>query len=599
MSERILELVRRANISRSWVGMMVAREEIENAEKTMAQAKSDTSFLDTLNFFTDSPEEAQVKDCKQRIKVRTAECEAYEKDVTAFLNSLESQFEHFSFAIKLESLLYRAGQLGDPKGCQALIKELTVWTLQGVSLSQDKLDSDLEQVFERVSGPLARTVKTLWMLRAVLSETSQVRELHWGHPWGFLRFRPLILALIEDCYKAFKLDSSETPLPCDIFAMLQPVVKPAELEISPCEQALKSAAEDLLERRFPILKSIAERMAGTQLLLVANQSKISTLDRVVFWSDTEAETVEKRLKAKLEDLKLQLDTEWEALVLENLTLRENNWGTLLLDWGSHISTLVGRIEASSPSGFFTKTSVVLNREEPVLEVEKLRRRVLERYPQVRDLEQIRRQAAAIKIPNQAAVEPTPAHPSPPSLSREELVKAVARELRLTGYFQNKADAERLQEDLSDADIVRGEIERGAGFLKVLSMLAGDLNFYRQKMRAQIEANSLYRSAEHSFLRALNRVHSPAAIGFVLSELGTALAAVTAYVAKRTYTDSDGDTQTEYYGALEGMQPVHENTELLDTLIFEQAEDLYFPLQSLEIYAAGPAGALLRAQPLKY
>ncbi|MFA7482471.1 MAG: hypothetical protein WC314_18320 [Vulcanimicrobiota bacterium] len=598
MSDRILELVRRANISRSWVGMMVARKEIENAERTMAQARSDTSFLDKLNFFTDSPEEAQVKDCKQRIKVRTAECEAYKKDVAAFLNSLESQVEHFSFAVKLESFLYRAGQLGDPKGCQALVKELTAWTLEQVSLSQEKLDSAPEQVFERVSGPLAGTMKALWMLRAVLSETSQVQEQHWGHPWGFLKFRPLILALIEDCYQAFKLDSSETPLPCDIFALLQPE-EPAELEGSPCGQALKSAAEDLLERRFPKLKSIAERMAGTQLLLMANKSKISTLDRVVFWSDTEAEAMEKGLKAKLEDLKLQLDTEWEALVLENLTLRENNWGTLLLDWGSHISTLVGRMGASSPSGFFTKTSVVLNREEPVVEVERLRRRVLERYPQGHDLEQIRRQAAAIKIPDQAALGPTPANPSPPSLSSEELVAAVARELRLTGYFQNRADAKKLQEELNDADLVRGEIERGAGFLKVLGMMAGDLSFYRQKMRAQIEANSLYRSAEHNFLRALNRVHSPTAIGFVLSELGSALAAVTAYVAKRTYTDSDGDTQTEYYGALEGMQPVHENTELLDTLIFEQAEDLYFPLQSLEIYAGGPAGALLSAQPLKY
>lgn len=599
MRDRVLGLVRNSNITRSWVGLVTASEEILAAQRTLEEASSQVSLIDKINVFTDSPEEAQVKDAKQRIKARTTDRERYQKEVALFLNSVGEQIEHFSFATKLESVLYRASQVMEPKGCGNLVKELRNWLLETMPTPPGDRSVDPEQALDALGGPLAHSVKALWMLTAVLSQARFETELRWGVPVNVLRYRPLILTLVEQCYQAFKQDCPELPMPCDIFHTIGPSVS-NKVESTPTQQALGSSLDKLFQDRLPKLLDVCRRLAAVQFLMEVNKKGISTLDRVVFWSDTKAEALEKELKEKLGELEIQMEMEWQSLTSENLAFREGIWGAFLLDRGSHINTLILKITATRPSGIINKTCEVAYREEPVLEVDRLRRAVVEKYPLMMGLEQLQIAASTCDLnPDLQTESPGRPQPAPALLSTDELVKAIARELRHSDFAHNRAEADRLESEVADSRARRRDEMRGAGFLKQVSMVAGRTSSYRDQLDAQRQAESLNEQAERTFFEALNRAHSPTAIGLTLTELGGHLAAITAYVGETRVTDSDGNTSTEYFGALKGMKPVYEMSEILNQLILEQSEGLSYPLESLESHAFGAAAALLKAQPLRF
>lgn len=599
MNDRFFELIRRANISRAWIGLVTTTEEIQTAQRNMQEAQSQISLMDKLNVFTDSPEEARVKDCQERIAVRSQERDTYKKDVARFLNSLEPQIEHFSFAVRLERALVQAGELSSLQTVESLSKDLTQWLLEVTPFSEEQLERDIDSVFSWSVDSFVRTIPALWALRATLSMVNLGAETRFGQSQPILLYRPVINELVERCHEAFRQDCPQTPLPSDLFALIR-TSAPETVSQSRQQEAMKSALDQALQTRLPRLVEISSALGAVQFLLERNKGSISTFDRVVFWSDTKAEAREKAFKEKAKSLRTQFEHEWRELTIDNLALRENVWGAFLLDHAAAIPYLVSKVSATSPSGFISKTSEVAYREEPTLAIEDLRRTIVSRFPLGIEMEALKRRALAYS--QQEAREPYQAFepdPLPQVLEVEELVKRLARELSLTDYAQESSSAQTFQESAYRLFSERKERIREAGLMEQLGMVAGTLTALRDTYLGYRQANALGGSAEHSLFRALGRAHSPTAVGHLLSELGVDLAAVTAEVRDRQVRKSDGNTRTEYYSVLIGMEPVRRKCDILQQMIFEQAEGLGYPIESLESHSVGPAARLLQAQPLRY
>lgn len=101
----ILDFAKQYDLARSWLNLLSAQVEVSQAERRLQELKSEISTLDRLNVFTDTREEAEEKDCKQRVQSRQKDVVRHAKDVAGALKELCAQDPEFGLALELEGHL--------------------------------------------------------------------------------------------------------------------------------------------------------------------------------------------------------------------------------------------------------------------------------------------------------------------------------------------------------------------------------------------------------------------------------------------------------------------------------------------------------------
>lgn len=595
MNSEIQQEVRSAGIRRAWVGIELAAKEVQGAEREIHELESKVTTLDSMNVFSDSPEEARIKVCKDRIKSRTEEYNNFALETGAFITKLGEKYPDFQVATSLEGFLGRVLRASQPSEFKSLGKDILQWLSAfsehlGEIKEAPLASSILEQLFV---GPYQHTRRALCELHAPLDLIKRRTEHRWDKAVNVLSLRPLFLVLVGECREAFAKDCEGTPLPFEVYQSL--VYEKKDEQIDPVDELLRDCGESELMECVQKSLLINRAIAGYKALITINRSDISTLDRVVFWSDTDAEAREKRWKTQMKEQQKALQDSWLQLCQKNQEIRDKVWTTFLLDLGHRVKTLVLRIHASDPTGLISKTSQVMEREPAVMVVERFRSTVFARYPFYAEVSELRQRSM-----NSSAKCPPVVCDSlgnPPTLRPPELVAQLSSKLLETGFLDEQKGADEL------AKREREEKQRKAREYEKKSTL-GRIGHLFTAAAGQITEGFQFEESpgdqlEQHFLGVLEDVHSPTLLNILLHRLVDQLFSIDAEVGSNKIYVGDNGTRTEYYGKLIGYTPALATATQLSRLLNRLCVDSPFAMEWLGQFATNPVVEGIEAHPLRF
>lgn len=589
----ILDFAKQYDLARSWLNLLSAQVEVSQAERRLQELKSEISTLDRLNVFTDTREEAEEKDCKQRVQSRQKDVVRHAKDVAGALKELCAQDPEFGLALELEGHLRQSLQVESAAEAKKLGGKIEQWV---DALTKGHQNWQGDDTPAELVGPYRNLGTAALTLAAALLNSTEGVERRWESSVRVLQTKPLLKRLAHKCRISLDTDAPGTPLPGFLLATLRG--DPASRQEA-SDSPLTSLSEQQLEPGFEALERTSREIAHLRLTVKLNRSKISTLDRINVFTDSEAEAREKRLKAAVKSLQTRFQSELESLLNSHSRMRAELWPTWILDLGHDLHGKVSSIGVSDPSGFFTKTAEILNREAPALAAHNFLQAMDKRFPGTPALERLQ---SVISHWGEAApiqVAPIEHFPMPPQLEEKEIAALFHLALQSKGYTSSRQaiqDAEHRLENL------QGEISRQSAGQKALGMLSllvarvGD-NSWRERKATEEYLHQARREAEESVLLALWEGYAPCALGHLLSELTTRIASITAVVHSRTVEDSEGNTSTEYYSVAQGKTEAVETSLTIRRLLEKSSSKYPFPQQWLEEYTENQTSREIAAQPL--
>lgn len=592
----IKEVIKTSNIANSWAGLSLASQEIAQVEKELNRLQEKVSTLDKLNVFTDTPEEARIKECRERIKLRQKEFENYTKITGEFISELGEQFPDFKVATHLEAFFRESIECSKPGDFKSLAQTIRKWLgpllkeLEGLKEAPEGSDI-LEQL---VIGPYQHTRRALLCLLSISPLLEIIKEDQWEGSAKILSFRPLIFRLVENCRQAFKEDCEGVPLPCEIHQGLTDHKDKSQDD--PIGNQLRAGISTELEEHFQSLLKLNRTLAGYRTLIELNSSEISTLDRVAFWSDTKAESREKGWKSQITELEASMKSLWQKLCLANKKARTEVWLTFLLDFGYRVKSSVSQIKAAKPKGLVFKTTSVLFREEPLLLVDKFRTALLRKYSYPQDFSELRNHALQV-TERQAPLE-TDALGNPPVFQKGDLIAQVGSRFLEMKFHEEvqETDSEilKLEEEKQESDRGYQEkdiIEKLSHMIvkTIMAPRSREARRYRDSKRPEAQ---IYRK----FFQLVGDVHSPTALHILLHELSYRLSAITASIPVSRASSSGRRTTPS--AKLHGHKTALETAGQIHAMISKICRDCPFPLGGLECCATGQVVSSIIAHPFK-
>lgn len=591
----ILEFAKQRDLPRSWLNLLSAQEEVKRAEARLKELKHEISVLDRLNVFTDTPQEAEEKDCKERVKARQKEIVRHAKDVAKALKDLSAEDSEFALALEMERYLRRSLEVASAAEAVKVGREVErcVDVLSKDHHSWTESDAPVE-----LTGPHANLSRAALALAAALINSSDGAEPRWERSVPVLNNKPLLKRLVHTCRLALDSDLPGTPIPGALLAEFR---GPRFAEQGSETSSLEALSKERLEPHFEALESICQEIGILRFTLRVNRGTISTLDRLNVFTDSESEAREKRFKAQLESLRVRFEDEMMALMKAHSVMRSELWPTWTLDLGHDLYGKVTAIQATEPSGIFEKTAKIINRDAPALAAHDFLQAVDTRFPGAPALGRLKSVISYWGEQVPFEVEPVSHFPMPRMLEEKEIAVLFHEALRGTDYASRReaildaqAKLEALQSDISRQSV--GQKALGALSLFVPQMGDGS---WRERKAAEEYLTAAHREEEAMTLHALWEVYAPCALGHLLSELTTRIASITAVVHTRTVRTDKGSDRTEYYSVAEGKSEALETAALLRKLLEKSSSTYPFPHQWLEVYTENRTSQEIAAQPLAF
>lgn len=593
IKKEILDFSRRQDLARSWLSLVAAQEEVARAKVRLEELKSEISALDRLNVFTDTKEEAEEKDCKQRVQVRQKDVVRHAKDVASAMKELCTLEPDFLVALELEAFLRRTLQVESAAEAKKIAEDVEQWVERLTAGQRVWAEDDTPA---RLDGPFQNLGLSALTLGVALFHSTESVERRWGESIRVIPSKPLLKRLVQKCRVALASDRPGVPLPADLLQALRGEPEgPGKTSVSP----LSALTEQQMEPGFEALETICRELAGLRLTLKLNRKKISALDRLNVFTDSESEARQKRLKAQTQALRARLQSELEAFHERHLRMRAELWPTLVLDLGHDLHTLVSSIGVSDPTGFFTKTAEILNREPAALAAHRFLQAIEQRFPGVPSLDFL--QSQLFRWVDTAPLEtaPTVNFPMPPLLEDSEIAALFHQALVSKGYSSSRQaihDAEdrlaNLQSEISNQSVG----QKALGALSLFMSRVSD-NSWRERQATQEYLAQARSEAEDTILSALWDAYAPCALHHLLRELTTQVASVRAVVESREREDSEGNTSTEYYSVAVGKYEAMATSLRIRRFLEKSSSDFPFPQQWLESYSESSTSQAIASQPL--
>lgn len=579
------QLMQRSSVGQFWRALSDVRQEQAVLQQKLAELKTQISTLDRINVFTDSPDEAREKRFKERLAACKVEEQNSAQALQQFFQDCQNLRPEFANILQLEQAtrLLLGGQIA--QGGKALRQWLE-------SLEQPFPVSGQESWAELLKNEFSRARPFLYAIWALLPVLQPVADWTLEGPRATLRYRSLVIHLLEKCRKALQEDCPGLPWPCE----LQALACPSPPTTHRLDRLLSAEDQQTLRAQLESLANQAIEAARLELLLSWNKKNISTMDRVVFWSDTRAEALEKQLKQQRKSVRTALKEDWVELCRVHCEARSQSWAGLWIDYFPGILPALKNIRVTSPTGMFTKTCQLLHREGAEREIDNLARQLRQRYSLDLSLANLR-SAALSATPREGKPEPDARGNFPP-LTAVELTGYLAAALQ-QARFQEKLDQahqrqSRAREHEQEYRSIKGN-QSGVERLVSLFRAGSEERSVRQQMhQAKTAADQDWEYLDLEYLEILWRLYPPAVALSEVSQLSDQIYRIEGVVRSYTTEDSEGNSSTRYESVISGLEPAISSYERLKKRLQEDLGDCPGAFEGLEQLAQGPLWQALAA-----
>lgn len=584
--EDVTKFAHERRLGQSWLSLLSSYQDTTEAAQRVSALSASISTADRLNVFSQSREEAEEKDWKERLSHRQEETRHFAVEVMGLLKELSERVPGFSVTMVLEGYLRRVDSLSTAEDAVKLSQQIEAWVSE---LARHETVSDSDTQPPSPGGPFPRLAMSCLELAAALSLARNSSERRWGDAVPVLSPRHLLLRLVHRCRAAAGQDLPGIPLPCALLKHLRGLEEPVEAE----DPILGSLSKAELDARFRELENLCGTLARVRLGLRTIKGRISVMDRVNVFTDTQDEATEKAWKVELKGLTSSFHDLCHRLLKDTLALRARAWPTFLLDHGSSLAAMVRRISVTDPQGFINRTAEVTQREPAAMAVGAFRNALLSSYAGAPRLEVLRAGVEHEPVNLAAEVVPISHCPMPEAPDTARILSLLARELR-GDYQRAKQAVEEARHRVRDTET---EIAGKTGFEAAREMFSSLLGG-GSAGAAERSLQDKQRELDEALVWAVWRVYAPSALSYLLDQLGDEIASIRAEVHSRTVRSNDS-TRTEYYSVLIGEEKACHTGEFLQQLIQDTAREALFPCQWLEQYCDNATSRELRAQPLAF
>ncbi len=359
-------------IDRLWLGRTSALEEKQTLAQKLLSVSSEISVVDRLLFFHTTPDEAEEKRLKSRLSDLEKMVGQSTSQIEAAWNELSTEFPAFTKARQLEAVMALAlwaRSEEDRVRAHAACNGHLDAALANLNARPDAVElSPAAAAGTLFSAPQDAYLVPLVGLRAVLGMACGLQETTWDGPRRTLLYRPLILDLVGATIRAFRAAEPDTPLPIELAANWQENTGTQTAQPTIPVGLQPTYPEGMTRQPFEIFKNKLIQLGGHDLCTELVKGAISTLDRVVFWSDTPAEAKKKSLLADRELLAKEIAQDWENYTAEVAEQRKQVWEAYSSDQALVIRDAVSAITTPSGESSFRKSCPLLNQEPALAEV---------------------------------------------------------------------------------------------------------------------------------------------------------------------------------------------------------------------------------------
>lgn len=583
MKESISDWVRQSRIDVAWLGLERGAEEIRQMERELEELKQSIPLKDRIIFFSDTPDEAREKTTKERLAAKRRELAEHTEKTRRFLTQLQERETDFGLALALERGLVGILMAEQPDQLTAPRKTLTqlLKKLPSEPARPTEVPDPEQAAFALNSGPFTDLKVALKMLLRVSKLVKAGYERTWEGSRRAMVLRPLLLRLVGRCCGAFARNCPGIPFAGELYCSMCPPPDQVPVGATVLREHLFSSTEALLQN----LERQVETLVGLDELLELNKKNISTMDRIVFWSDTEAEAREKAWKQQRKDQIRQLRKSWEELLTQVRVGRGEVWSAFLLDTFSPVPKAVERISTPEGRSSWSKKCPVLHREEAVELADYFRRELQRRFQVQGEASQLFEQAL-MAAGSEQALNRDPLG-NPVAIDGETLLRVAAREVEARGLKERFLAAGRTQVKSEDT---RRQLRQARSQVSLWDRLNVFSDSEAEKAEKEVrdrhsqeaeQARYLLESAHEGFLEALAEIYPPAQLTFEINRLCQELAMINSECRSFTEEDSEGNRSTYYYCALTGKWEAMQTSARLERSIREHTEGTPYLHQWLE------------------
>lgn len=535
----VQERLEQAGLRELWRRRAEGLKERGLLKRQLAELKDEISLFERWFFFRDT--ESEVAERLATSRLRDLEREAAETSarMAAFWDE-ES---------RLRPELARARATED-----ALALCLSARGASGIRGALEACRALLEPALEqaRQEEPPQSYLVPLSALIALLEMAVPMRESSWGGVRETISFRPVLIVLVDRVMSAFRAAGPANLFPIDIVSDWLgddnpelPLLPASLQEVYPPGGSRRELAE---------LVSLFERLAGHDLALRLNRRDISFFDRVVFWSDTPAETREKELLAERAMLQDEIDSGWLDLERRLRGRRRESWEIYSADQALVVRDAVRAMATADGDSSSPKDCPLVNQEKAIWQVQAFANEISQRFGPLWRREALLEQA----LGGDAPAEDEASLPSLPAVLGPKLQeRGFAERYRLLHEALTRVETEK--EGLRESRAQISTWDR-VNVFKESDAEAREKAMTMALVESQQQVATLRQRVEKELEDLLLEIDQPALVGMLLEELTIAIDQVRAECASRTrsYEDSQSDTryETMYYCTLRGIEDAH-------------------------------------------